>query len=166
MTRWRRFSLRTFLILFTCFAIVLGYIGAQRYSAKQQIALMKQIEGLGGMPLPINLRDGVAYNITGSPLPEPTQNRWMYWVFGDDHFTYVPLIKLRPTTSADSIRAMVPYINRLRIKEGINVASKSCIVLDVGGNPNVDQSLVDYIESEFPQCKILRSDPNRKGAYE
>jgi hypothetical protein len=164
MPRFRRFSLRALLLLVTCIAIAFGYIGRQRYLVSRQASAIKQIEALGGVTLPINLRDEVPYNISGK-LPEPQYNRWMYWVFGVDYFTYVPLIKLHSTTSADSIRAMVPYISQLRLKEGLNEAGKTYIAIDVGGNPNIDKHLIDYIETNAP-CKVLASDPNSKGPYQ
>jgi hypothetical protein len=166
MYRIRRFSLRALLILVTLVAIVFGYIGSQRYIVSRQASAIKQIEALGGVPLPINLRDGIAYNLSPSnTLPEPQHKRWMYWVFGTDYFTYVPLIKVHQTTSADSIRAMVPYIKQLRLMEGLNVAGKSIIVLDAGANPNVDSQLKQFLQEQVPQCMIVAPDPTKKQGY-
>ena len=57
MSRFRRYSLRGLMIVFTCAAIALGILGYKINAAKRQAAAVLQIEALGGRPLRV-LVDG------------------------------------------------------------------------------------------------------------
>ena len=163
MSRYRKFSLRGLMIVVTCAAVALGILGYQINAAKRQNAALIKIEALGGKPLRVRVDDNSNQVINGQP---GTNKRpaWQNKLLGDEYFVYVPLITLRNST-ADDIRSMIPYINQIRLREGLNEAGKSYIALDVGGNPHVDQDLFQYLQQQLPQCLILSPDPAAKGTY-
>ena len=164
VSRFRKFSLRGLMIVFTCAAIALGILGYQINAAKRQAAALLQIEALGGKPLRVRV-DGNSNQVISSQSGINKRPAWQNKLLDDEYFVYVPLITLRNTT-ADAIKSMVPYINQIRLREGLNEAGKSNIALDVGGNPNVDQDLIRYLHQQLPQCLILSPDPTEKAPYQ
>jgi hypothetical protein len=164
VSRFRKFSLRGLMIVFTCAAAALGILGYQINAAKRQAAALLQIEALGGKPLRVRV-DGNSNQVISGQSGTNKRPAWQNKLLGDEYFVYVPLITLRSTT-ADAIKSMVPYINQIRLREGLNEAGKSNIALDVGGNPNVDQDLIRYLQQQLPQCLILSPDPAAKGPYQ
>jgi hypothetical protein len=164
VSRFRRFSLRGLMIVFTCAAIALGILGYNINAAKQQAAAVLQIEALGGKPFRVRV-DGNSNQVVSGKWGANRRPAWQNKLLGDEYFVYVPLISLRGVT-ADAIKSMVPYIKQIRLREGLNEVGKSNIALDVGGNPNVDKELIQYIQQQLPQCVILLPDPSVKGGYQ
>jgi hypothetical protein len=164
VSRFRKFSLRGLMIVFTFAAVALGIFGYQLDAARQQAAALLQIEALGGKPLRVRV-DGNSNQVISGQSGTNKRPAWQNKLLGDEYFVYVPLINLRDAT-ADAIKSMVPYINQIRLREGLNEAGKSNIALDVGGNPNVDQGLIRYLQQQLPQCVILSPDPVAIGAYQ
>ncbi len=152
------------MIVFTCAAIALGILGYKINAAKQQAAAVLQIEALGGKPVRVRI-EGNSNQVISGKSGVNRRPAWQNKLLGDEYFVYVPAIGLR-TATADAIKSMVPYIRQIRLLEGINEAGKSNIALDVGGNPNVDQDLIRYLQQQLPQCLILSPDPAAKGGYQ
>ena len=164
VSRFRKFSLRGLMIVFTCVAIALGILGYKINAAKRQAAAVLEIEALGGKPLRVRV-DGNSNQVINGQSGANKQPAWKTKLLGDDYFVYVPLIELRGVP-ADAIKSMVPYIKQIRLCEGLNEAGKSNIALDLGGNPNVDQDLIRDLQQQLPQCLIIKSDPSAKGPYQ
>jgi hypothetical protein len=152
------------MIVFTCAAIALGILGYHINAAKRQAAALLQIEALGGKPLRVRV-DGNSNQVISGQSGTNKRPAWQNKLLGDEYFVYVPLIGLQSATAAD-IKSMIPCIKQIRLREGLNEAGKSNIALDVGGNPNVDQDLVRYLQQQLPQCLIVSPDPAAKGPYE
>lgn len=55
VSRFRKFSLRGLMIVFTCVAVALGILGYQINAVKRQAAALLQIEALGGKPLRVRV---------------------------------------------------------------------------------------------------------------
>src|SRR5438132_14330349 len=95
---------------------------------------------------PLRVRvDGNSNTVVGlSGSGSKPGSAWLNKLLGEGYFIYVPYIDLRSATvTADAIKSMVPYINQIRLREGLNEAGKSNIALDVAGNPNVNEELVE-----------------------
>jgi len=164
-SRPRRFSLRALLIAFTAVAIACAILGYHIQNAKRQAFALTRIEALGGVPLRTVEHDGMWLNLSGK-IPEP-RYKWLHKFLGDNYFIYVPHINLRNSSvTADNIRSMIPEIKQIRLKEGPNEAGKAYIYLDVAGNPNVDDELVEYLRRSLPQCQVSSPAPRPKGPYE
>ena len=150
-----RYSLRTLLLVMTLVAIALGLLGYQVQKARRQEVALRQIEALGGVPLRTIQSGGVFYGgvfYSGGTIPEPR----FKWLLGEAYFVYVPYINLQsPTITADDIRSMVPLIEQIRQKEGLNEAGKTYIVLDLAGNPNADEELIGFLRQRLPQCRVM-----------
>jgi hypothetical protein len=136
----------------TCVAIACGIFAYYVQQAKRQEAALKKIEALGGVPLRTTLRDGIFYS--GGKIPEP-RFKWLHGILGEKYFTYVPSINLQnPSVTADNIRSMIPLIEQIRLKEGLNEAGKTYIALIDIGNPNVDDDLIEFLGHRLPQCRV------------
>ena len=97
--------------------------------------------------------------------PEGVRNL-LHSLLGEEYFIYVPLIDLRgPDVTAAEIRAMVPFIRQIRLKEGLNEAGKTYIALDVSGNPNRDERLIRFLQNRLPQREVVRSTSADGGGY-
>jgi hypothetical protein len=164
VSRFRKFSLRGLMIVVTCAAVALGILGYRINSAKRQVAALLQIEALGGKPLRVRV-DGNSNQVISGQSGTNKRPAWQNKLLGDEYFVYVPLISLR-TATADDIKSMVPYINQIRLREGLNEVGKSNIALDVGGNPNVDRDLIRYLQQQLPQCVVVSADPAAKNPYQ
>ena len=150
-----RYSLRTLLLVMTLVAIACGLLGYQVQQARRQEVALRQIEALGGLPLRTIQRGGVFYS--GGKIPEP-RFKWLHSVLGEAYFVYVPYIKLQnPAITADDIRSMIPLIEQIRQKEGLNEAGKTYIELDLTGNPNADEGLIGFLRQRLPQCRVMSS---------
>lgn len=164
VSRFRKFSLRGLMVVVTCAAVALGILGYKINAAKRQAAALLQIEALGGKPLRVRV-DGNSNQVISGQSGTNKRPAWQNKLLGDEYFVYVPLITLRNAT-ADAIKSMVPYINQIRLRERLNEAGKLNIALDVGGNPNVDEDLIRYLQQQLPQCVIQSPDPAAKGPYQ
>lgn len=95
------------------------------------------------------LRQGVFYS--GGTVPTP-RFQWLHQLLGEEYFTYVPAIDIQnPALTADDIRKMLPYLEQIRLAEGINEAGKTYIALIDIGNPNVDDKLIQEFQQRLPQ---------------
>jgi hypothetical protein len=149
-SRLVRFSLRFLLLATTIVAIAFGALAYKIDRAKRERIAVLKIQELGGAPISIIWANGIAW--TGGKLPEP-RFKWLHQLLGEDYFTYVPAIDVRtPTVTADNLRAMIPYLQQIRLVEGINEAGKTNIGLIDIGNPNVDGKLIEEFKSRVPQC--------------
>ena len=52
---------------------------------------------------------------------------------------------------------MIPLIEQIRQKEGLNEAGKTYIELDLTGNPNADEGLIGFLRQRLPQCRVMSS---------
>jgi hypothetical protein len=116
VSRFRKFSLRGLMIIFTCAAVALGILGYKINAAKRQAAAVLQIEALGGKPLRIRV-DGNSNRVITGQWGTNQRPAWQNKLLGDEYFVYVPFINLRSAT-ADSIKSMIPYIQQIRLREG------------------------------------------------
>lgn len=163
-SRFKRFSLRALLLLMAIAAIPCGILAYQIRLSKRQAVALEQIEALGGVPLRTLVQDGMAVVLQGNP-PSPHQT-WQQRFLGENYYIYVPLIDLTdPAVTAEDIRAMVPHIEHIRLKEGLNEVGKSYIALNITGNPNADRRLIEFLEHRLPSCVVV-SASGKGGGYQ
>lgn len=105
--RYLTFSLRTFFVLLTAFAIWLGVVVNR---AREQREAVKAIEALDGITIP-EARSGLA---------------WLARIVGDDYFQQVRRVDFgfdpcRKAATRSSIQEAIPYLTRLRELEAVDV---------------------------------------------
>lgn len=159
-----RWSLRALLLLVTFVVIASALVGYHIQSGKRQAIAIAKIEALGGEPVRTVVRDGVFY--TSGAMPEP-RLKWLHNFLGEDYFVYVPFIDLaNDSVTEEALVEMVPSIEALRLKEGLNEEGESYIVLQLGGNPNLDDEFIDEIRRRLPHCKIISPSPKADSPFE
>jgi hypothetical protein len=153
-TRWARFSLRALVVAFTLLAVGLAVLGSCVREGERQAAVLRKIEELGGYPYRLHSYGEYLFNADKTTRRQLRPLIYDY-LLGKDFFTYAPIIVLDgPSVTAADIRAMIPYIEQVRIKEGCN-NGETYLALCVRKNPNVDGKFVEYLERRLPRCRVV-----------
>jgi hypothetical protein len=141
------------MLFVTCIVIASALTGYHIQVGKRQAVAIAKIEALGGKPLRTVEREGVFYS--GGKIPEPRW-KWLHNFLGEEYFVYVPYVDLTDrSVNEDALVEMIPSIETLRLKEGLNEVGKSYIALDVTGNPNLGTEFIEDIRRRLRYCRII-----------
>ncbi len=141
------------MLLVTCIVIASALAGYHIQVGKRQAVAIAKIESLGGKPLRTIQREDVFY--TAGKIPEPRWE-WFHDFLGEEYFVYVPYVDLTDrSVTEDALVEMIPSIETLRLKEGLNEVGKSYIALDVTGNPNLGTEFIEEIRNRLLYCKVI-----------
>ena len=141
--RWFQYSLRSFLILLTVFAVWLGVVVNR---AREQREAVKAIEALGGVVL-------YDWEFNGLPLPTVRENpngpHWLRQLVGDDFFQDVQVVVIGLDTG--SYRPSQAY---LEIDTSISLLRRLPTLKEVYVPYNAPDITLSKLRKALPTCKV------------
>jgi hypothetical protein len=152
--RWVRFSLRTLLAACGVAAVGLGVLIHVRRDSLRQAYALREIEKLGGRPFRLQEYRGHLFH-QSSNAP-PLRSKFYRLLLGEEYFTYAPVIVVDASVTAANLRAMIPHLERVRIKEGCN-NGETYLAIALDGHSTIDDVTLDWCERRLPRCRVLRT---------
>ncbi len=110
------------------------------------------IEELGGYP--VRFQAYGEYLLSVGSTDQRLRPRVYDYVLGKNFFTYAPIIVLGPSVTETKLRAMIPYIEQVRIKEGCH-DGETYLALCFEGTSSIDADFIEYLQRRLPQCRVL-----------
>ena len=157
--RWLQFSLRTFFVLMTAFAVWFGWA---MHNARQQRKGVAWVEELGG-----TVKYDYQIDEDGVRLPnaEPPGSKWVRGILGIDFMDDVVLVDFTGKQVSD-VTALAGLkklqwlsLNFTRVSDLSPLAGlKNLEMLDLNGTPVIEEQ-VTTLQQAMPDCTIYWSPP-------
>jgi hypothetical protein len=130
--RWFQYSLRSFLVPLTAFAVWLGVVVDR---AREQREAVKAINELGGLAL-------VTYDWESTGSRRPAGPHWLRRTIGDEFFQNVDTVTLQKFGPESDILNSIPPLQRMRPKK---------VVLFVA---SMSEKLEHTLRSSLPHAEV------------